>query len=413
MKVVRLLGALSQHWIIVCGVVAFSLLTPVSLEAAPPQTGGSERAKVLESDLPEGAIARLGHSRIRQADVTEFDISNKVELPNSGHKGAVSAMAVSPRGDILASGGQDGQVIVWNWRTREDLQTISPNHRGGNARPDIESLAFSPDGEKLAMSGEGANFESYDWANRRLIWSFPCNSDFDGFLAFSTNGGAILASSLYYTTPQIALLRAFDGRSFSGDVTQSGKPDWDWGDGYRQDTNERFAVGFVRNNSVVQASSPESLSYWLKRIPFIDKKELPRLASNPIVIRNWLTGEFEKVLKGHEGRWQGGRFSQDGKILVTFGDDKRIRIWDVEGEKEISSVPDFEFQFSPMALSRSGDVLATFRPSKGVEIWVTKTGERFRAFAECKGATRMEFSPDNKFLFTGMENGTVLIWQVF
>ena len=60
------------------------------------------------------------------------------------------SVAISPNGDILASGGRDYIVRLWDIKTGELLSKL----KGPIGR--IISLAFSPDGDILAAGGEGA-----------------------------------------------------------------------------------------------------------------------------------------------------------------------------------------------------------------------------------------------------------------
>ena len=63
----------------------------------------------------------------------------------SGHRAAVNSIAFSPRQFVLASGGDDGTVILWNMRTRTRAAAFTPT---GQA---VNSVAFSPGGTILAV----------------------------------------------------------------------------------------------------------------------------------------------------------------------------------------------------------------------------------------------------------------------
>ena len=63
------------------------------------------------------------------------------------HNGKVNAVAWSPNGSILATGGQDGTVRLWNSEGSVNYAVL----RGHTS--EIYSVAFSPDGNTLASGG--------------------------------------------------------------------------------------------------------------------------------------------------------------------------------------------------------------------------------------------------------------------
>lgn len=67
-----------------------------------------------------------------------------------GHDRGVTALAFSPDGQTLASGSEDGVILLWNMSNLETPPFILSNHED-----QVLALAFSPDGQTLAsVSGE-------------------------------------------------------------------------------------------------------------------------------------------------------------------------------------------------------------------------------------------------------------------
>src|SRR5262249_15975903 len=65
-----------------------------------------------------------------------------------GHRGLVTAVAVSADGKTAASASQDGSVRLWD--VAQGLErALFKGHRGG-----VQGVAFSPDGGPLASVGE-------------------------------------------------------------------------------------------------------------------------------------------------------------------------------------------------------------------------------------------------------------------
>jgi WD40 repeat protein len=85
--------------------------------------------------------------------------------------------------------------------------------------------------------------------------------------------------------------------------------------------------------------------------------------------------ELVHTLRGHTDRVYGLRFSSDGRLLASGGQDGTIRVWEVVSRREIQVLKgdgSWDVFFAP----HDGHVAST----RGT-IWDIATGEEVRSFA--------------------------------
>ncbi|WP_236791607.1 NB-ARC domain-containing protein [Amycolatopsis sp. GM8] len=97
------------------------------------------------------AVDRNGKwaARLESAGLSVYDLTEPTRPPRMLHQPTDLSTAVfSPDGSILATGGRDGVIILWNvpgWRPRAQI---------GAHLSEINALSFSPDGSVLASASD-------------------------------------------------------------------------------------------------------------------------------------------------------------------------------------------------------------------------------------------------------------------
>jgi WD40 repeat protein len=76
-------------------------------------------------------------------------VGKPVGLPLQREKGGVSALAFSPDGKMLISGGTDGTLVIWDVESRKQLGPPVPAHEDG-----VDALAFRHGGRALVSIGD-------------------------------------------------------------------------------------------------------------------------------------------------------------------------------------------------------------------------------------------------------------------
>jgi WD40 repeat protein len=120
--------------------------------------------------------AASGDGKVRVWDVSDPRDPSLVGKPLVHHEyQAVEALAFSPDGELLASGGLDQQIVLSevHWDDEHDRGTITRTHSTLYQTNSIFALAFSPDGETLAAADADAGVCLYDVESRRSIGLCP------------------------------------------------------------------------------------------------------------------------------------------------------------------------------------------------------------------------------------------------
>lgn len=111
----------------------------------------------------------------------------KISAQLEGHRDALYALALSPNGKTLATGGYDQKIKLWDIATRKAMATIA-GHNGS-----INSLAFRPDGKVLASASADRTIKLWNaMTGARLdTFSQPLKEQFA--VVFTADGKRLLA----------------------------------------------------------------------------------------------------------------------------------------------------------------------------------------------------------------------------
>ncbi len=300
-----------------------------------------------EAPLPKGVLARMGKS-------------------GSSARDEVRSVAFSPDGKILASGGGDKVVHLWDPATGRELKTLE-----GHARR-VNAVAFSPDGKMLASASDDSTLRLWDVLSGQEVGKLEGHEYAVQALAFSPDG-RLLASG-----GDDGTLRLWEASS----RTERFK--------LRAHTGRVASVAFSPDGSAVLSAG-------------IDNR-----------VRSWRTGTGQEVLclKGLSAYV---RVSGDGGRMAVSGNPVRIceastgrEILTLEAQKDSSFVLAFSPDGTLLAMGSSGNHREL---DHAIRIWETVSGKEVLALkGHVARVNALAFSPDGRTLASGSEDRSVLVW---
>lgn len=282
-------------------------------------------------------------------------------LPGQG--AAVSTLAVSPDGSMLASGAADGAVDLWDLAA--GLKARSLGGQGGA----VMCLALTPDGKTLVSGSKDKTIKLWDTAGGELLRSLQVN-DLSRAMAISPDGNMAAYAGAENTIKIIALS--------SGNLLLT----------LRGHVGGTLALALTPDNKTLASGGMDNL----------------------VKLWDLASGNLLHSLEGHKGPVISIAFSQDGKTLASGGADKSIIIWDAAGGR-LTSLETNVAPATALALSPDAKVLAwSGRDAPGVELRDAGSGEYLHILGEDSGAAAaIAISSDGKSLMSGNVDGTITI----
>jgi WD40 repeat protein len=304
-----------------------------------------------------------------------------------GHTGAVTGLAFSPDGKLLASSSEDGTVCLWDV-SAGSLRGICRGHDRA-----VRGVAFCPQGFTLASAGDEGNVRFCNAATQRqvgeLSWyghgirSLVIAPDGDrlatageaGVLVWETRTGRLQAT-FKYPEPGLfhqVMRRLFLTTVFSPDGRRLAASGMSVGLGLWYVPTQKHIATLSTSGSTVLALAYQPSGELLAAA---DADTDPRLqdpgsskVSGKVVLLDMVTGEERTVLEGHAGAVYALVFSPDSRLLYAAGQDGIIKVWDVATGKEWTGPVEHGRQVWALALSPDGKILASAGTDRAIRLW--------------------------------------------
>jgi len=369
-------------------------------------------------------------------------------FPQVGQVSPILSIALAPDGKVLASGGADNTIVLWDVASGREIRVLR-GHTG-----DIHSVAFSPDGKVLASASSDKTIKLWNATSGGEIGTLNGHTNEVYSVAFSPDGKVLASGSLDHTIKlwdatsggQLGSLTGHTANvlcvAFSPDgrMLASGSADktvklWDLINGRELrtlsgHTNGVASVAFSPDGKLVASGSLDrTVILWelggghqllghtqaVFSLAFSPDGKVLFSASFDCTIKLW------DVASGREARTIAGRadwiesivYSPDGKVLAAASDDQTVKLWDVASGRQTRTLLGHTSGVIAVAISPDGTILASGDADHFIKLWDPSTGRELRTLSgHTSGIWSLAFSPDGKTLASGSTDKTVRLWDV-
>lgn len=293
------------------------------------------------------------------------------------HSGPVDALTFTADGQFLISGGSrhDAQLKVWWLETGREVDSLRAH------RTSITALALSPDGEILASVGDDAGINLWHWKTGDYTRTFLDHSSNILSLAITPDSqtlitGALDGIRLWNLSKQRPLytLNRFDNQTYAlaihpeGDILASGHKFgtiklWNLKTGTLLET----IPAHTRVSNQVPGRSSSSVSV----LAYTPDGNTLVSGSYDRTIKVWhrITGQLAyPPLRGHTGRIEAIAIHPNGEILASASRDG-VRLWNLQTGELLAVLRGYGDWVKSLAFSRDGQFLATGGFDGSIRIW--------------------------------------------
>jgi len=328
----------------------------------------------LDPEIPEPRR----HARNLLAGFTEImgGAANKV------YKGAgapLKAVAVSPDGQLLATAGERGTLVLFDANSGQLLKRLEGHDKTASSTGSVRAVVFHPQGKWLASAGDDGRIILWSLEGEKLLeWQAPDQQ----------------------APAQVAVL------AVSPDSTQllSGGDDND------------ITFWAVESGEKVHTFTGHSKLISDSGLAFSPTGEQLASASYDDTARLWdvKTGETLHILKGHRDDVFNVAFSPDNKkIIATSSRDNTIILWNVDSGKQLRQLQGHQNMVFGLSFFAEGRYLVSASFDSTLRVWETDSGVTVRVLQGHEAGVGVSGIPTHEgHVFSASNDGTVRRWEL-
>lgn len=289
-------------------------------------------------------------------------------------KGWIVSIAVSPNGQLIATGDIKGNIGVWDTSTGVNVMFI-PGHK-----KEINSIDFSPDNSKLITAGQDLFIRLWDINQKSLISETKKHAIRINKVKFSSDGNFI------YSVGDDFQIMVWDG--FSGSFVhkmQAAKKITDFDLTKKGNllvlalNNGTIEFWDTENFSKIDTFSDQNITSSYRSVAFFPSENIIVTGGEDGIIRVFNIALREQIWKSSSSRFNEDlinldsisnfTLSDNGSLLVSLSKNGTTVLWDLTNQS-IMYMKDYKYNPIEKIEIAKNDLIIAFQGGKeSVEVW--------------------------------------------
>ncbi|MDB5309719.1 MAG: domain, G-beta repeat [Gemmataceae bacterium] len=292
---------------------------------------------------------------------------------------------------------------------RQTLPSVLTAHTGA-----VACVAISPDGTRAVTGGADKGLWVWDLTSRREIKCIPGHRDRVCCLAFSPDGRRVLSSGLDQTVRLWDVDAGLELKCFDRQTNRSAafSPDG------KTVLCGALYDGKLRQFDVTTGKEIRRLpghADWVVCVAFASDGKVALSGGLDKTIKLWdvATGKLLRTFPLRNTVLSSVAFSPDGWRVLSAGADHLVRIWDTFTGQELGRLVGHTDAVSCAAVSPDGERAASAGHDGTVRVWDLRLKKELRRFVGHTGnVICVAFTPDGNALLSGGDDATVRVWEL-